>query len=157
MRADVEIALGIALRLSGDARYRAVLYEAAERARSLGDADRLARAAAELSRQWNHATTDVGTLEDPSLLALLEEALRKLDERDSGLRARLLAAQAVELAFTPEADHRVELVNEAVAMARRPGDPGALGPVLVSPPQAGVGTPPARQRLEVAPGAIQPG
>jgi hypothetical protein len=150
VRADVEIALGIALRLSGDARYRAVLYEAAERARSLGDADRLARAAVELSRQWIHTTTDVGTLEDPSLLALLEEALGKLDERDSGLRARLLAAQAVELAFTPERDRRVELVNEAVAMARRLGDAGALAPVLVSHQLAVFGTAAARQRLEVA-------
>jgi class 3 adenylate cyclase len=60
---------------------------------------------------------------DGVLLSLLEEALGTLDDGDSPLRMRLLARLATELYFTPFRSRRIQVSDEALAMARRLGDP----------------------------------
>jgi tetratricopeptide (TPR) repeat protein len=56
----------------------------------------------------------------------LEQALAALPEGDSSLRTQVLARLATELYRTEQADRRTALGEEAVAMARRLGDPQAL-------------------------------
>jgi hypothetical protein len=65
-------------------------------------------------------------------VAAISEALAVLDDGDSILRTRLLIALAVALYFRAgEADRSRTLAREAVAMARRLGDPGLLAASLV--------------------------
>jgi hypothetical protein len=59
-------------------------------------------------------------------IRLLEQALAALPEGDSPLRAQVLARLATELYPSGEVDRRTALAEEAVAMARRVGDPQAL-------------------------------
>jgi hypothetical protein len=63
-------------------------------------------------------------------IAMLEEALTALGPVESPLRVRLLARLAEELYFTPETSARAALCAEAIAMARRIGDPAVLLPAL---------------------------
>ena len=49
---------------------------------------------------------------------------------DDGLRARLLARLAMELYFAGAEERRAILVDEAVAIARRLGDPATLAYAL---------------------------
>ena len=64
---------------------------------------------------------------------LLEEALALVPEEDSALRARLLARLAVDYRVIPEAADRIApLSDEALAMARRLGDPEVLAFVLIA-------------------------
>jgi tetratricopeptide (TPR) repeat protein len=70
---------------------------------------------------------------DPTQLRLLEEALVRLDAGDSVLRVRVLAALAEALYGVPAAAARREAMSqEAVAMARRVGDPAALASALAA-------------------------
>jgi hypothetical protein len=65
------------------------------------------------------------------LVGLLEEAAAALPEKDSSLRARVLARLAVALIPTAGAEERrTALSEEAVAMARRVGDRLALAAAL---------------------------
>ena len=59
-------------------------------------------------------------------IRLLEQALAALPEDDSPLRAQVLARLATELYPSGEVDRRTALAGEAVAMARRVGDPQPL-------------------------------
>jgi tetratricopeptide (TPR) repeat protein len=59
-------------------------------------------------------------------IALLEEALGLLPEGDGVLRARVLARLATELYVTEYRDRRLQLSQDAIDMALRLGDPGAL-------------------------------
>lgn len=62
---------------------------------------------------------------DGVLLSLLEEALVNLGEQDTVLRVRVLARLATELYFTPFRSRRLAVSEQAVAVARRLGDPWA--------------------------------
>jgi hypothetical protein len=64
-------------------------------------------------------------LADEVLIGLLEEALNTLPEGDSPMRVRLLARLAVELYYTNHSKRREALSAQALAMARRLGDPEA--------------------------------
>jgi class 3 adenylate cyclase/tetratricopeptide (TPR) repeat protein len=88
-------------------------------ARELGDHELFAEAAEGLSG-W----AEIGVI-DYDAIALIEEALESLGEEDSVVRARLLARLSVALYFV-DAERREELAREAVAMARRVGDPATL-------------------------------
>jgi tetratricopeptide (TPR) repeat protein len=91
-------------------------------ARSVGDAERLARAAVGNFR--GHVLASPGWHEPT--IALLEEALDVLPGDDSVLRSRVLAALSLELYFTPESKRAVGTSADAIAMARRLGDDEAL-------------------------------
>src|SRR3954470_12354692 len=88
-------------------------------ARELGDYELFAEAAEGLSG-WQ----EVGKI-DHEAIGLIEEALGVLGECDSAVRARLLARLAIAVYFV-DPKRREELAREAVAMARRVGDPATL-------------------------------
>src|SRR5262249_484381 len=80
---------------------------------------------------WGYCTGFV----DDELVALLEESLAALDERDSALRALVLARLAVALYWSDSAARRAPISSlgvQAVAMARRLEDPAVELIALVS-------------------------
>jgi class 3 adenylate cyclase/tetratricopeptide (TPR) repeat protein len=125
--------------------FRAVAFTAADNARVLGDADRLANAALLLVR-FGPANPVVNVRE----VALLEEALAGLeDEGESQARARLLAGLGAALSLL-RSERAVPYSREAVEMARRLGDPMVLAQVLVSHHAAIAGPDTSEERLLVA-------
>jgi tetratricopeptide (TPR) repeat protein len=103
-------------------------FEAAELARRLGDADLLAEAALRDGLWWSitsHADDQRG-------VTLLEEACARLGDVDAPLRAEVLAQLATGMAYVREQLPRARaLAAEAVAIARRLGDPALLVRCLV--------------------------
>jgi DNA-binding SARP family transcriptional activator len=124
MRCELLLGLGEAERQAGDAAFRQTLLEAAGLAQDLDDGERLVRAALANNRGAPQGL-------DPERSAVVvDAALAAVGEADSAARARLLATRAV--ALTHAADHlaRMRAAQEAVAVARRVGDPRALLAVL---------------------------
>ena len=122
-RCDLLLALGDAEARAGDApASKQAFLAAAELAESEGLAQHLARAALAYGGRfaWSRASTD------PSLVPLLERALSAIDERDSPIRARLLARLAASARDDPSRERRVRLGEEALGIARRSGDPMTL-------------------------------
>lgn len=105
---------------------RATLRGAADDARRLGDADLLARAAL-AAAPWGLATA---TADEEGLIPLLEEALAGLGTADGALRARLLARLAAAQYWTSPPERRAAQTDEAIAIARRLGEPATLACVL---------------------------
>lgn len=125
-RLDLLIALGKAQHRAGHPAHRETLLAAAELARDCGDADALARAAlANFRGLWSHSGKA-----DTERIAALEAALDAAGPAASRSRARLLANLAVELYFSSDAAQRRALSDEALALARRLGDPLTLARVL---------------------------
>ncbi|HEY2590578.1 MAG TPA: hypothetical protein VGI35_03215, partial [Steroidobacteraceae bacterium] len=125
-RCDLLLGLGEAHHRAGahrraDAAYR----QAASLARELGSPERLARAAL----GYGGPRGSFGVI-DQELVSLLEEALATLGRCEDGVRARLLARLAMELYFGGAAERRAALVDEAVAIARRLGDPATIAYAL---------------------------
>ncbi|HMQ25121.1 MAG TPA: AAA family ATPase [Acidimicrobiales bacterium] len=129
VRADLLLALGDAYFAANDARYRPTYFALADAARAQSDIERLATAAIRLSsRTPGHRRPEWDTAREH---ALLEEVLAALPPIDSGVRARALVAQAVNEAEPGgDAARRGTLAAEAVAMARRLGQPDVLRDVL---------------------------
>ena len=126
LRARLLASLAEAQARSGDAGYHDTMLQAAQLARTVGDIDLFARAALIRSR------IGFGSVEaDPERVGLLEEALATLPPADSTVRARVLASLAEELAFGRNAESG-KLSAEAIAMARRLGDPLVLAHALHS-------------------------
>ncbi len=117
-RCALLIRLGSAQRLAGVAAYRETLLSAAGLARDIGDAEKLAQAALANNRGfWSIA----GVL-DEDRIQVLEDALSAVGPADTIIRARLLALLAVELSWSDPQLSRLDMADEAVAMARRLGD-----------------------------------
>jgi tetratricopeptide (TPR) repeat protein len=95
-------------------------------ARSLDDAERLARAA------LRYGSVFVIAQVDRVLVGLLEEALAALPAEDSPLRARLLARLAAALQPAHDPEHPITLAREAIEMARRVADEPTRLEVLVA-------------------------
>ena len=125
-RCDLVIAQGEAERQAGDPAYRRTLLGAAGLARELGDAERLARAA--LGNNRGIYSSGLGI--DRERVEVLQAALDAYDRADSPTRAALLALLALELTTDRDARVRKQLNEDAVAMARRVGDPRTLAQVL---------------------------
>ena len=106
--------------------YRNTLLRAARLAQELDYPDALARAALANHRGYFSVVERI----DRDRIAVLEAALDVCGRADSSLRARLLVTLAAELTFTPERDRRHRLADEAIAMARRLGEPTTLARVL---------------------------
>jgi hypothetical protein len=121
-----------------------ILLRAARARRDAGQLDAAEtrhRAAADVARQAGSAElfaeAVLGTTEwqsygafDEEPVALLREALALLPERDGALRAAVLGRLALRLDAQREQGRREELLDEAVAMARRLGDAPTLTRLL---------------------------
>src|SRR5881628_1872507 len=109
---------------------RETFRQAAEIARRVGDPALLARSALGFAGEGSRLLWVRSGFVDQSRVALLEEALDGLGERDPGLRARLLARLAINLYWAPEPGRVLALSEEAVTPPRAVGGPGDLGAVL---------------------------
>jgi class 3 adenylate cyclase/tetratricopeptide (TPR) repeat protein len=128
-RLELLIALGEAQRRAGDVGYRKTLLDAARLAGQRQDPIALARAALANSRvNLYSAATEV----DTQRVEVLEAALAATGPEQLSLRARLLANLGLELIWGPDRDRRLELSGEALASARRVGDPATLAHVLLA-------------------------
>ena len=124
------------LLLLGDAQDRmaevtasqATFERAAVVARGLDDTDLFVRAA------LGRAGVLIPGAVDRVALALLQEADHRLGDNDSAAHVRVLARWSLELYFTDahERERVQPLADRALAMARRVGDPAALGYALNS-------------------------
>src|SRR5690606_17296031 len=93
---------------------------------ALGDGERLAKAVIAESRGYFSLVFVVRH----DVVERIETALRLLPDGDSTTRAHLLALLAAELHFADEPERMLALVDEAVSMARRTGDPSVLARAL---------------------------
>ncbi|MDP1820487.1 MAG: AAA family ATPase [Acidimicrobiales bacterium] len=128
-RCELLLLLGDAQdRMADRADSQATFERAALIGRQLDSTDLFARAA------LGRAGVLVPGIIDRAALALLEEAHGRLGDDESALHVRVLARWSLELYFT-EAHERAPmqpLADRALAMARRVGDPAALGYALNS-------------------------
>jgi tetratricopeptide (TPR) repeat protein len=121
LRGESALALGLARIRAGDMKGgKEACGHAVELARVAGDGALFARAALGVGSEF------VVALVDPALIALLEEALRRLPPGDSPLRVGVLARLAAALQPSTEPAHPIALAREAIAAARRLGDDVAL-------------------------------
>ncbi len=125
-RVEALSGLGDAARRGGDANAAiAVFQRVAELARSLGDAELLARAAIDYEETcWRPAIHDAGAVE------LLEEAAAAFGPEDSELRARLLGGLARALDLRGDRMPAAEARDASIAMSRRRGDERSLAATL---------------------------
>ncbi len=113
-KCDLFLELAAAQGGAGEAtRGRETALAAANIARRLGDAERLARAALQYGAVFMIAIVD------RVLVGLLDEGLAALPTDDSPLRAQLLARLAAALQPAPDPEHPNTLAREAISMARR--------------------------------------
>ncbi len=125
-RCEALVGLGESQRQLGDSAYRATLLEAAELASRLLSPE-LAASAALANTSGTYSV--IGEI-DRERLHAIERALELDDPPLPARRARLLALEAQELGWDHDVQHRRALATEAVALARRAGDPRALAGVL---------------------------
>jgi tetratricopeptide (TPR) repeat protein len=124
---ELRLALGSAQLKAGDApQARSTFLQAARLAQSAAAPALLTRAALGFEK----IGVEVGKV-DQALVTLLEDTLHILGEADSAERARVLARLALELSYAGTSTvRRATLSQQAVAMARRIGDPTALAATL---------------------------
>lgn len=127
-RCALLVALGEAQMVSGDpVQGRATLARAADTARALGAPEVLARAA--LAAGGLELSSETG-VHDPALVALFEEALAALPDSEGQLGVRLRARLGKLHYWSGGWERSIELIERAVADARKLGDPVALGYAL---------------------------
>lgn len=121
---EIELLRGEALlRVGRAAEGRDACVVCAERADRVGSPEHYARAA------LVYATELAVGMVEPRMVMLLKSALARLPETETALRARLVARYSGSLspAWTPETMHELRTRGEeAIAMARRLGDPETL-------------------------------
>jgi hypothetical protein len=125
---ELLILLGEAQRCAGDAAHRETLLEAGRLALGRGEAEQAARSA--LANQRG-VFSRMGAI-DRERVAALEAAVAAVGSAPTALRARLLASLATELHFEGEERIRLELIGEALEVARRVGDTATLAQVLTA-------------------------
>jgi hypothetical protein len=120
-RIDVAIDLAqVLVRVGAGPRSRALCLDAADRARSLNDGVRLARAALAHGAELRIGMVDV------TLVALLAEALHALPADQQPLRARVMARLAAAQQPAPDPAIPMQQGREAIALARDCGDPETM-------------------------------
>ncbi|MBI1816711.1 MAG: AAA family ATPase [Deltaproteobacteria bacterium] len=127
--AGCEVLLGLGEAQLGSGRdqdARATFAHAATIARRLAAPALLARAALGFADRGVGAPQSIA---DPTVAALIEEALAGLGSDPTAVRARLLARLAAELAVS-DRERGITLVGHALAMARELADPVTLAHVL---------------------------
>ena len=115
-RCKVLIGLGEAQRQTGNSAYRETLLGASRIASTLNDAELAAQSALANSRGIASVIGGV----DQERLTAIERAIALDDPPDPARRARLLALQAIELAWDRSSEFagRLELAQEAISLAR---------------------------------------
>nr|MDQ3090362.1 AAA family ATPase [Actinomycetota bacterium] len=126
-RCEALLALGRVQWHAGGDQARSTFLTAADSAARRGAADQLARAALGLGERYWEAGY-VGS----RYRELLEEALAALPAADGPLRVLVLARLAENLAFPTEDERATALSAQALAMARRLGDPDVLVAALLA-------------------------
>jgi class 3 adenylate cyclase len=121
-RCELLISLGEAQFASGTTVFRQTFLRAAELARRIGSPDQFARAAIAPFSVFLGGTG----VPDEERIGVLEEALALLGDGDSALRAHVMTLLGGELLFAPQPERREQLCREAIEIARRVGDRGAL-------------------------------
>jgi tetratricopeptide (TPR) repeat protein len=116
LRCELLVCLGDAQRQAGDPAFRDTAVEAARLAQTLGDTDRLVRAALTDYQRGYPASRDADRVD------MLEAALAAVPDGDSTARIRLVTRLSYENIFA-DPPRAVALGAEAYAMARRVGDP----------------------------------
>jgi class 3 adenylate cyclase len=124
---------------------------AAALARQAGRPDLLARAAIHYGGSWRGAVDPSDTV-GPALLA---EADTALPPADSTLRVAVLGAQVTWEAQSPDRDATMRPARQALAMARRMGQPYAIFRALMDYQFAWNGAPRPAERLPLADEAIE--
>ncbi|MFI7614365.1 ATP-binding protein [Nonomuraea terrae] len=125
-RAELLVECGRAMWLAGDPEARPTLLRAADLARECGRDDLIVLAALGGDRGFS----SVSAAHDERRIALLTEARQVVDSTDVSTRALLAAMLATELIWAPDGERRFALSDEAVALARKSGDPRTLASVL---------------------------
>ncbi len=124
LKCDLLLALGDAEFGAGQEQEGQATYQrAADIAKQLNDGNRLARAALGYARVFS-----VGLVNE-TIVGLLREAVSRISEEDSGLRARILSRLGREMYFR-SLEEFDRLTTEGVVMARRVVDQQALSEVL---------------------------
>jgi len=118
---DLAIGLGTAQRQTGDPAFRETLLDAARRAATLGDTERLVVASLANDRGWYTASGVV----DSDKVELLELALERLPAGHPD-RALILGTLCAELAFGGTLEHRQALADEALDIVESSGDDAAV-------------------------------
>jgi class 3 adenylate cyclase len=121
-RCSLLVRLGISERLAGEPGFRDTLLTAAALAQELRDTALLCEAALANNRGFFSVLFAV----DHERVAVLKAALEAIGPEDSTTRARLLALLALETMYGDPDLKRLELAEEAVAMARRLHDDRCL-------------------------------
>ncbi len=144
-RVGLLVSVGVAERQVGEPSYRATLLDAAALAQRLGDTPSLVAAALANNRGYHSSSGHI----DTERVEVLEAALAAVGPDDGIERALLLATVCAELAFSAEPARLQALFDEALAIARRIGDPRTIVEVT-SRTRVAVGFPEtARQRVEI--------
>ncbi|MEU6787010.1 AAA family ATPase [Nonomuraea angiospora] len=125
-RAELLVECGRAMWLAGDPDARQTLVRAADLARQCERSDLIVIAALGGDRGFS----TISAAPDQQRIALLTEARRLVDSTDLSTRALLAAQLASELIWAPDGERRFALSDEAVALARKSGDPRTLAGVL---------------------------
>jgi class 3 adenylate cyclase/tetratricopeptide (TPR) repeat protein len=126
LRCDLLIGLGEAQRRAGNPSYRQTLLDAGRIAGDQQDGPRAAAAALANTR----GQTSVWGRIDKERIAAIERALALDDDPDR--RARLLAIEATELLYEPDAARRRALAEEALDLARAVGRTSTTAAVLIA-------------------------
>lgn len=142
LEARVLVALGRAQIRRGQGTIgQELCLEAAEIARALGDAELFAVAALAYGLEITAA------LVNPVLIALLNEALAALPDRDTELRVRVTARLAAALQPHPDLEYPIGLARGAISSARRIGDSATLLEALFTGMSAMMDITDPRERL----------
>ncbi len=145
-RYSLLLVLGQAQRYAGKfLEARETLLGAADVAKSLGSTESLARAALELVD-----VTFFGDLPPLPAVRLLEEARQRLGAEDNPLTTKILGYLARALGVTGEQQQAMLYAQQAVAMARRLGDPELVARSLYGMFFTVMGPEHAEQRLAIA-------
>jgi DNA-binding SARP family transcriptional activator len=124
---DLLVALGTAELRAGDPAGRKTLLRAYEVARSLADPHRQATALLAVNRGF---FSRIGRT-DRELVDALEHAIAAQAPGDTRELAALRATLASEIVWSSDGERRFALSDDALAMARRVGDPRTLARVLM--------------------------
>ncbi|MGW4793734.1 ATP-binding protein [Nonomuraea sp. NPDC004297] len=124
-RAELLVECGRAMWLAGHPEARRTLLDAADLARECERHDLVVTAAL-----GGDPGSAISATPDRERIALLTEARKVVDSTDVSTRALLAAQLASELIWATDGERRFALSDEAVALARKSGDPRTLAGVL---------------------------